>query len=57
MQHIAEELYVSRITIVNDMEVIKESMKSFQGKLILDSGKGMLLKFQEKERISILVEA
>lgn len=56
MQHIAEELYVSRITIVNDMEVIKESMKSFQGKLILDSGKGMLLKFQEKERISILVE-
>lgn len=56
MQSIAEELYVSRITIVNDMEVIKEKIKSLNVDLILDSGKGMILECEEKEKIALLVE-
>ena len=42
MQSLAEELSVSRITIVNDMEVIKERFKN-KNTLMIDSGKGMIL--------------
>ncbi len=56
MQSLAEELSVSRITIVNDMEVIKEKFKNKDNTLTLDSGKGMLLKCNEKEKIELLIE-
>lgn len=56
MQNLAEELSVSRITIVNDMEVIKEKFKDKENKLVLDSGKGMLLECSEKEKIELLIE-
>lgn len=56
MQSLAEELSVSRITIVNDMEVIKEKFKNKDNVLTLDSGKGMLLECSEKEKIELLIE-
>ena len=56
MQSLAEELSVSRITIVNDMEVIKEKFKNKDNVLTLDSGKGMLLECNEKEKIEVLIE-
>ena len=56
MQSLAEELSVSRITIVNDMEVIKEKFKNKDNILTLDSGKGMLLECNEKEKIELLIE-
>ena len=56
MQSLAEELSVSRITIVNDMEVIKERFKNKGNTLTLDSGKGMLLECNEKEKIELLIE-
>ncbi|MCD8091211.1 MAG: PTS sugar transporter subunit IIA [Clostridiales bacterium] len=55
MQNIAEELYVSRITIVNDMEDIKEKFKKHGISLVLDSGKGMLLICGEEEKTALLM--
>lgn len=54
MQSIAEELYVSRITIVNDIDAIKEEYRKYGAELMIDPGKGMLLKCTRKEKAEIL---
>lgn len=54
MKMFAEELYVSRITIVNDIDVVKENFKKYNAELVLDQGKGMILKCSENSRIEIL---
>lgn len=51
MQALAEELLVSRITIVNDMEPVKEALAAAGVDLILDPGKGMVLNCGEYERL------
>lgn len=56
MQSIAEELYVSRITIVNDIEAVKEEYRSAGVELMMDPGKGMLLNCTEDERVEILAD-
>lgn len=55
MQMFAEELYVSRITIVNDMDTIKEQFLEYGVWLAVDPGKGMILQCGEKSKIEILV--
>lgn len=54
MQKFAEELYVSRITIVNDIEGIKDKFADYGAELMVDPGKGMFLKCSEKIKIEIL---
>lgn len=54
MQMFAEELYVSRITIVNDIDSIKEKFQEFGAELMMDPGKGMFLHCTEQNRIAIL---
>lgn len=56
MKMFAEELYVSRITIVNDIDVVKEKFKKYNAELLMDPGKGMILQCDEKVRIEILTE-
>lgn len=54
MQMFAEELYVSRITIVNDIDNIKEKFHEYGAELAMDPGKGMFLQCSEQIRIEIL---
>ncbi len=56
MQSFAEELFVSRITIVNDIEAVREEYRSIEADLVVDPGKGMLLNCGKKKRIEILTE-
>ena len=55
MQNFAEELYVSRITIVKDIEQIKEKFMELETNLVIDPGKGMCLKCDDQKRIEILI--
>ena len=55
MQQMAKELYVSRITIISDIDDIKEYLFDFDVELILDSGKGMMLKCSYEQKIDILI--
>lgn len=55
MQHFAEELYVSRITIVKDIEHIKVKFIELGTNLVIDPGKGMCLKCDDQKRIEILI--
>ncbi len=54
MKMFAEELFVSRITIVNDIDVVKEKFKNYNAELLMDPGKGMILQCGESTRIEIL---
>lgn len=55
MQHIADELYVSRITIISDIENIKSYLDKFKVKLTLDSGKGVILRCSYEDKLNILI--
>lgn len=54
MQSLAGELYVSRITIVNDIDAIKKIYQKAGAELMVDPGKGMLLKCGIREKAEIL---
>lgn len=56
MQMFARELNVSRVTIVNDMDMIKEVFKEFDPVLIMDPGKGMFVQCEENSKIEILTK-
>lgn len=55
MQQMAKELYVSRITIISDIDDIKDYLTEFDVELILDSGKGMMLQCSYEQKINILI--
>lgn len=55
MQNFAEELYVSRVTIVKDIEHIKVRFIELGTNLVVDPGKGMCLKCDDQKRIEILI--
>lgn len=56
MKQFSDELGVSRITIVNDMEIIKEKFSSYDAQLVLDPGKGMCFSGDEKTKVSMLTD-
>lgn len=56
MQGFADELHVSRITIVNDMEPVKEKMTRFGVDLVLDPGKGMVVQCQEPDCLRMMAD-
>lgn len=55
MHHFAEKLLVSRVTVISDIEAIKEYLKPFQTELLLDSGKGMKLRCNYETSLDILI--
>lgn len=55
MQQMAKELYVSRITVISDIDDIKNYLNQFDVELILDSGKGMMLQCSYEQKINILI--
>lgn len=55
MQKFAEELYVSRITIVKDIEQIKETFIEFGTNMVIDPGKGMYLNCDDQKRMELLI--
>ena len=56
MKHIADELYVSRITILNDFDSIKESLEQKNIKVIADTGKGVYVRCSRMQRVEQLSE-
>lgn len=56
MKNIADELYVSRITILNDFESIKNKFESHQVEVVSDAGKGVCIKSSLEKRILLLVD-
>lgn len=56
MQSFADELHVSRITIVNDMDPVKDKLAQFGVDLMLDPGKGMVIHAEEDVRLRIMAE-
>lgn len=55
MKQIAEDLYVSRITILNDFDSIKEELEKSEGvKIISDAGKGVSIQCSKKQRICLI---
>lgn len=55
MKAFADELFVTRITIISDTDAIKEYLKNFHTVLVLDSGKGMLLKGNYEDKLELLI--
>lgn len=56
MKHIADELYVTRITILNDFEAIKEDLETKGIQIISDAGKGVYVECKKEERVSLLMD-
>lgn len=56
MKNIADELYVSRVTILNDFDVIKNYFECNEIEVISDAGKGVYIHCLESKRIFMLVE-
>ncbi|MDX8418137.1 BglG family transcription antiterminator [Absicoccus intestinalis] len=54
MQNLADSLYVSRSTILHDMNVVKEVLQNFNLKLV-SSKKGLLVKGRESDRRILLL--
>lgn len=56
IQKLAEELYVSRITILSDFEFIKEYLDGFGIQIISDTGKGIMIQCSKEKKIELLIE-
>lgn len=56
MQNFADELLVSRVTVMHDMEQVKEKLESGGVELILDPGKGMVIHCDEKTRLGMMAD-
>lgn len=56
MKNLANQLYVSRITILNDFEDIKEDFENRGIEVISDSGKGVCVRCPMKEKLELLVD-
>ena len=56
MQVLAEELFVSRATIIGDFESLRGTLKKFDVQIISDAGKGIALKCTASEKVNILAD-
>lgn len=56
MHKLAEELFVNRMTILNDLENVKKDLGKRGMKVISDAGKGIRLDCNEKTKIELFVE-
>lgn len=56
MQRLAHDLYVSRITILSDLEEVKEYLASLDITLLSDAGKGVSLSCSKKQKMELLIE-
>ena len=56
MQTLAEELFVSRATIIGDFESLRKTLKRFDVQIISDAGKGIALKCSASEKLKILAD-
>lgn len=55
MHRFAEELFVSRITIMSDVDAMKQILRNSDAELILDSGKGIKLSCSYEASLELLV--
>ncbi|MGN1378455.1 MAG: BglG family transcription antiterminator, partial [Dorea sp.] len=55
MQTVADKLCVSRVTILNDFETVKEELKEAGAKMISDAGKGVCVRCSRRIRMKLLV--
>lgn len=55
MHRFAEELYVSRITIMSDVDAMKGILDQSEAELLLDRGKGMKLSCSYEASLELLV--
>lgn len=55
MHRFAEELYVSRITIMSDIDAVKQILIPSDAELLLDSGKGIKLSCSYEASLELLV--
>ena len=51
MQVLAQELFVSRATIIGDFESLRGTLKKFDVQIISDAGKGIALKCTASEKV------
>lgn len=56
MEKIGEELYVTRVTIINDFKFIKDFLERYNVSLQSKSSKGIILKYEEKSVRILLIE-
>ncbi len=56
MQILAQELFVSRATIIGDFESLRGTLKKFDVQIISDAGKGIALKCSASEKVNILAD-
>ena len=56
MQRLADELRVTRITTINDFDIIKEQLAYYQIELISSAKKGVLLRGEYLNKIRMLVD-
>ena len=56
MQNMAEELFVSRATIIGDFDSLRGTLKRFDVQIISDAGKGIALKCSASEKVNIPVD-
>lgn len=56
MQKLADELYVNRITILNDLEDVNEYLESMAVEMVSDVGKGIFLRCGQEKKIELLTE-
>lgn len=54
MQNFADELHVSRVTIMHDMDQVKEMLEAGGVDLILDPGKGMVINCDDRRRFAMM---
>lgn len=56
MKDIADKLYVSRLTVLNDFESIKEELENKEAEVLGDAGKGVCIRCSEEKRKELLVD-
>lgn len=55
MEKLAEELYVTRVTIINDLDLLKEDLKKYNVELEAKSKKGIILSYRESDIRILLI--
>lgn len=56
MRVLADELYVSRVTILSDIQALQEYLSGFGIKLLSDTGRGIIIQCGNDEKIELLIE-
>lgn len=55
MEKIAEELFVSRLTVINDIELVKQQLKDFDIETKTKSSKGIFIQYKEENLRLLLI--